>query len=351
MGRQYLEPIAHVGVEDVVGRLGAVQGQNDFGAQLSINTRRVSSDPDDLRAAIADGRLVKSFAFRGAIHLMTPETAGFYLALRASSKMWELPSWRSYYGLEPSDWPAFRQAVSDALMRGPLTRTEIGAAIMRHKRFSHLGFAFAGDNWTLLKPLAWQGVMSMGWGTGRATFQRLDANPRWKGLPELDGAGTAAIAHYLSAYGPATASHLGYWLGSGLGAARRRLTGWLRQLGDRVAEIDVDGEPALVLGEHLDELSKARLEPIVRLLPGIDQWVMGPGTADPRVTPPAHRALVTRGANMVVVSGVVAGTWTLKRDLLAIDWFAPRQPVPEGALTDEIGRLASILGREIYFHD
>jgi hypothetical protein len=222
---------------------------------------------------------------------------------------------------------------------------------MRNKRFSHLGFAFTGDNWTLLKPLAWQGVMSMGIGSGRTTFQRLDANPRWKGLPDLDEAGTAAVAHYLSAYGPATSTNLGYWLGAGLGAARRRVGGWLTHLGDRVTEIDVEGTRAFVLTEHVDEISKMPLAPTLRLLPGIDQWVMGPGTADAHVVPAAQRAAMSRGANMVIVSGVVAGTWALKQDLLSINWFKPHQAPPEGALTDEISRLATILSREIYFHE
>ena len=48
---------------------------------------------------------------------------------------------------------------------------------------------------------------------------------------------------------------------------------------------------------------------------------MGPGTADPHVVPPAHRQLVTRGANLVLAGGVVAGTWTRKAGTLTVAWF------------------------------
>src|SRR3712207_9581436 len=84
--------------------------------------------------------------------------------------------------------------------------------------------AFARGSGTFLKPLAWQGDMSFGPPRdGRATFQRLDRNPRWAGLPDLDEAGPRAIEAYFRAYGPATPDHVHYWLGQGLGV-RRTLT-------------------------------------------------------------------------------------------------------------------------------
>ena len=109
--RHFLDPIGDMPVEEVIRRLGAVQAQHDAATELSIRARRTTSEPGEVAEALAAGRLIKTFAFRGATHLMTPDDAGVYLALRASSRMWELPSWRSYYGLEPSDWPAFRKVV------------------------------------------------------------------------------------------------------------------------------------------------------------------------------------------------------------------------------------------------
>ena len=57
---------------------------------------------------------------------MTPEDGGAYLALRAAGRMWELPSWQSYYGLAPSDWPRLREVVRQALADGPLTLEGLG---------------------------------------------------------------------------------------------------------------------------------------------------------------------------------------------------------------------------------
>jgi len=351
MRRQFLEPISAESVENVVGRLGALQGQSDIGYELSINTRRASSRPDDIQTALRDGRLVRTFAFRGAVHLMTPETAAIYLALRASSRMWELPSWQDFYKLKPSDWPAFRAAVREALADGPLTRAELGAAITKHARYAHLGFVFTGDNWSLLKPLAWQGDMAFAPDSrGRVSFQRLDSNPLWKGLLSEEAAGVAAVEAYFSAYGPATAEHLQYWLGSGLGAGRKVLHRSIELLGDRLAKVNVDGDSCFVLREHLDDLLATPEADEVRLLPAVDQWVMGPGTADPNVTPTAHRGAVTRGSNVVISSGVVSGTWTLKNDVASVDWFVEAGRIPLDDLVMEVDRLGTILGRTLQFH-
>ncbi len=348
MRRQLLDPVGTESVEGVVRRLGAVQAQLDSAAELSVRTRREGSRSGEVAWALAEGRLIKTFAFRGATHLMTPEDGGVYLALRASSRMWELPSWQSYYGLTPSDWPRFREAVREALADGPMTRDELGAAITRRPELRHPGFAFPDHAWTLLKALAWQGDMSFGPPRdGHATFQRLDRNPRWAGVPDLDEAGLRAVEAYFRAYGPATPDHLQYWLGDGLGAGRKRIQAWVAAIGDRLVALDIDGESLFILREDLEELAATPPTNAVRLLPGYDQWVLGPGTADARVVPPARRTLVSRQANLVILGGVVSGTWTLGQDRVSTAWFAEAGPPPRDALADAIARLGVVLDRPL----
>jgi hypothetical protein len=346
MRRQLLDPVGTESVAGVVRRLGAVPAQPDASAELAVRARRARSRPGEVARALAEGRIVKTYAFRGATHLVTPEDGGAYLALRSASRMWELPSWQSHYGLAPADWPPLREAVREALAGGPLTRDELGAAVTARPRFRHLGFAFADGAGTLLKPLAWLGDMSFGPPrNGRTTFQRLDRNPRWAGVPDLDEAGPRAVEAYFRAYGPATPAHVHYWLGEGLGAGRKRITSWIAGLGGRLAAVDVDGEPASVLREDLEELAATPASTAVRLLPGYDQWVLGPGTADAHVVPPARRNLVSRQANLVVAGGVVSGTWSLTDDdRVVAAWFTEAGPPPGEALEEEVARLATILG-------
>lgn len=348
MRRQMLDPVGSESVAGVVQRLAAVPAQRDAAAELAVRARRQQSRSGDVARALAEGRIIKTFAFRGATHLLTAEDGGVYLALRAASRMWELPSWQSFYGLAPSDWPLFRDAVREALADGPLTRDELGAAVTARPKFRHLGFAFADRAGTLLKPLAWQGDMSFGPPRGGgATFQCLDHNPRWAGIPDLDEAGMRAVEAYLRAYGPATPDHVRYWLGEGLGVGRKRIQSWIAGFGDRLVAVDIDGESAYVLREDLEELAATPATTAVRLLPGYDQWVLGPGTADAHVVPPARRTLVSRQANIVIVGGVVSGTWSLTDDQVVAAWFAEAGPPAWEALAEEVARLATILDRPL----
>ncbi len=348
MRRQLLDPVGTESVAGVVRRLGAVPAQPDAAAELAVRIRRERSRPGDVARALAEGRIIKTFAFRGATHLVTPEEGGRYLALRAAGRVWERPGWQSHYRLTPSDWPLLRETVREALAEGPLTRDELGAAVTARPKFRHLGFAFADRTWTLLKPLAWQGDMCFGPPRdGRATFQRLDTNPRWAGVPDLDEAGTRAVEAYFRAYGPAAPDRVHYWLGAGLGAGRKRIQSWIAGLGDRLASVDVDGETTYVLREDLEELVSTTETTATRLLPGYDQWVLGPGTADAHVVPPARRTLVSRGANIVIVGGVVSGTWSLTEDQVIVAWFAEAAPPAREALAEEVWRLATILGRPL----
>jgi Winged helix DNA-binding domain len=346
--RQLLDPVGTRSAAEVVGVLGAVPATPDAAAEAMVRARQKRSEPGEIERALAAGQLIKTFAFRGAVYLATPADAAVFLALRAAGRVWERAGWRDHYNLEPADWPRLRAAVREALSGGPLTVAELAAAVTAEPRFGHLGPAFADRSATFLKPLAWQGDMSFGPPRdGRATFQRLEGNPRWPGLPDVDDAGPRAVEAYLRVYGPATADHLRYWLGNGLGAGRRRVEGWLAGLGDRLAEVDLDGRRLHVLRDDLPELLAAAPSTAVRLLPGLDPWVNGPGTGDAHIVPPARRAPVSRRASLVVAGGVVAGTWSLSGDAVTVDWFAEAGPVPHAALADEVARLAGTIARPL----
>jgi hypothetical protein len=347
MKRQLLEPVGTAAVADVVRRLGAVSSVDESLAELAVRTRRTTSEPGELAQALVDGEVVKAFAFRGSMQYLSPEDGGAYLAVRCASRQWELPSWVEFYELAPEDWPAFRAVVREALTDGPLTIEELGAAVTSHRRYRHLEPVFGEGAGTLIKPLTWQGDMGFGPPRDRKhTFQRLDTNPRWRGVWELDEAGPHVVEQYARNYGPATYDHLHHYFGGNLSAPRKVLKRWLAEVEDRLVEVDVEGETHYVMDDDVDELMVTKPSSAVRFLPGHDQWVMAPGTKDVHVTPTSRRDPVTRKANLVIAGGVVCGTWSAKGDQLTVTWFEDAGRVPRKAVTEEAARIGQILGRE-----
>jgi hypothetical protein len=349
MRRHLLDPVGTMPVPGVVRRLCGIQAQVASSAELAVRVRRRASRKGEVARALSDGRLLKTWAMRGTLHLLTPEDGGAFLSLIAEGRSWERTGWQGYSGVTPKSMDLLREAAREALDGTVLSREELVAALTARKGLRHLGEELRSGWGTLLKPLAWQGDLCFGPSRdGRPTFMRPEvASSRWAGLPDPDEAARAAIVAYIGAYGPTTADTFTSWLGAG----RRRLRPWFDRLGGRLVEVEVDGERALVLDEDVDELAALKPTRAVRLLPGFDQYVLGPGTADAHIIPPARRRVVSKQsgwiAPVVVAGGVVTGTWQLDGDQVRIEWFDECGGPPRKALREEVDRLAAILDRDV----
>ncbi len=352
MRRHLLDPVGRLPVAGVVRRLCGVQAQVASSAELAVRVRREASRRGEVGRALSEGRLIKTWAMRGTLHLLTPEEAGNFLSLMAAGRSWERPSWQRYFGMKPKQLDVLRRVVRDALAGTVLTRDELAAVVIAQRGLGHVGEALRSGWGTLLKPLAWHGELCFGPSRGsRVTFMRpQDASSRWVGLPDPDEAAPAAIVAYLGAYGPATIEGFSHWISRGR-IPKRQLRSWFNTLGDRLVKIEVDGEGAYVPAEDLEELASAKPTTAVRLLPGFDQYVLGPGTDDTHVVPAARRTAVSKQAGwispVVVASGQVCGTWELDGDQVRVAWFREAGRPARNALGAEIARLSSILDRDL----
>src|SRR5258708_34312222 len=286
MRRHYLDPVGERPVAEVVRRLCGVQAQVASSAELCVRVRRASSKPGEIARALREGRLIKTWAMRGTLHLLTPEEGGAFLSLMASGRSWERASWQQYFGVSPAQIEGLRGIVREVLDGKVLTREELIAAIVVRRRLGHVGDALRSGWGTLLKPLAWQGDLAFGPSQGnRVTLTLPDsASARWAGLPEPEAAAPTAIAAYLGAYGPATFETFGHWPAGGW-LGKKQLRVWFHELGPRLAEVDVDGDRRYILAKDLADLASTRPTRTLRLLPGFDQYGMRPGTRDAHAPP------------------------------------------------------------------
>jgi hypothetical protein len=231
-----------------------------------------------------------------------------------------------------------------------LTREELTDAVVARAGDSGLAEHLRSGWGAVLKPLAWQGLLVQGPPRqGRVTFTSPASLPGWNGLPSLDEAGPAVVLAYLAAHGPAGPAAVDDWLLRGA-TPKKVLRGWFGDLAARglLAEVSVEGEPLWVRAADAVELAATRPDTSTRLLPAFDQYVLGPGTKDPHVLDPRHRAEVSRAAGwiapVVVHAGRVAGTWEVADGAVRVSLFPEAPPIDPAELTREAAVLNPGLG-------
>lgn len=348
--RQYLHAPTGAGPLAVVERLAGVQAQVPAAAELALAVRAGAAAVEQTRQALAEGRLLRTWAQRGTLHLLTPATAADALALIGSARTWEKPAWTREFGATPAQVAQLVDAVGELLDGAVLGREELTAALAADARFADLAGQLASGWGTLLKPLAWQGVLCHAPGTGaRAAFTHpASLAADWPGLPPVELAGPRLLAAYLGAYGPAGLDRFDAWL-SRNSLRRAVLKGFAADLGDRLVEVRVAGEPAYALAEQVEELAAVVPAASVHLVGAFDQYVLGPGTKAAELLPAAHRAKVSRAggwiAPLLLVDGRITGTWQQDGELLTVTPF--EQGPPAGPLAAAVERLAAATGAPV----
>lgn len=345
MRRQFLDPVGGASAVEVTRRLAGVQAQVASAADLAVAVRGAAAA--EVGQALWDERtLVKTWAMRGTLHLLPVDQAAAYLALVATVRNWEKPSWQKAFGATPADLEAIAAAATEALGGGKaLTREELTAEVVDRTGSQHLAEAL-GSGWgTLLKPLAWWGVLCYGPPQGnRVTFASpAHQVPGWSVLPTVQDAARTVIRAFLGAHGPATPKMFDAWLMRKM-SRNKDLKAWFAALTDELTTVEVEGIQMCVLAEHLDELLATKPTTTVRLLGGFDQYILGAGTDATHVIPAERRSEVSRTAGwispVVLYGGQVAGVWEAKDGQVAIN---PFQDIPAEPLQIEITRIGALL--------
>lgn len=305
MRRQYLSGGGEADPVAAARRLAGVQAQVASSAAEALRLRGAAPPA----AALAEGSLLKVWAMRGTLHLLPRERAAAFLALCATVRTWERPSWIKVSGVSPAELAALAEAAREALEGAVLTREELAAAIIERTGSAHLREALASGWGSLLKPLAWWGVLCHGPARGtKITFMA----PGLGEAPPAEQAAPVVIADFLGAHGPATPEMFDAWLTRGT-SRRGELRSWFAAAADGLEQVAVDGTPMYVRADQVDDLLTGPPAPEVALLGAFDPYILGGGTNCAALIPPEHRARVSRTAGwiapVVLHEGRVAGTW------------------------------------------
>jgi hypothetical protein len=316
-------------------------------AELAAAVRLKGLEPGTVAAALWSERtLVKTWAMRGTLHLLTAEDYPLYVAA-LSDRRFDLDGpWLKYHGLVADDVRALVDAVAEALDGRQLTREELGQEVVRLLGDGKWESLLASGWGAVLKPVAFQGQLCFGPSDGnRVTFVRPD---QWLGtFDRLDPvASLAEVARrFLAAYGPATVDEFAQWWGVQPKAVR----GVLRA-DNGFIQVEVEGgKPAWTVPGTPDRRDGT---PVVRLLPLFDPYTVAVRRNGQRPLSGPDKDLVYRKAGWIspvlLVDGELAGVWehTEDRGRLRVDVkpFGPFSPTVPALATAEAERLAAYLG-------
>ncbi len=343
-----------------VTRTGGIQAQVMSAAELAVCTRVEGLCPQDVRSALwQDRTLIKTWAMRGTLHLLSAKELPLYVAARD----WHCtPAWSNYFaefGLTTqAQQESFLSAIPDVLEQGPMTRQQLADAVAKQTGISQVRDFILSESWgSPLKPSAYRGDLCFGPGQGQ---QVMFVNPRaWIGSwpsVEPEQAMKEIVRRYLQAFGPATPEDFARWWGGGGRTAAKKL---FRLMAEEFEEVEVDGWRAFALRATFKAMQRIEAADTIHLLPLFDAYTIGmPRDLEPLLSQ-VNKSQVFRPQGwisaVVLVNGSIQGVWqyTARRAqiLVKVNLFcSPTAAIREG-IEAEVKRLSDFFKMKVLLEE
>lgn len=318
---------------------GALQAQDVAAARLGVRARSGTVTEHDVRCALQERSVVRSWLLRGTIHLVASTEYRWLMALLGPQVRRKYRSrWRQI-GLSDAVLERSLEVLPAVLAGGTRSRAEIMRGLGEHGLTIDSPDPQAGAH--LIVHASACGLVCHATERGRdATFALVDDwLPQGPAGPRGDEALAELARRFFSAYSPATAADFAAWSGLPSGRAVALIRGEL-------AAVDVDGRPGFRLGE---------VEPArgVRLLPAFDNYLLGYRHRDAFIDADRRPHVYVGGMirPTVLVDGSVTGTWSLRRggDALhaTIRPFAPFNRSTSQSVEQELADLGRFYDRPV----
>jgi hypothetical protein len=295
-------------LEAVASEICGVQAQVMSSAEQALWTRVEGASPARVKEALWERRsLVKTWAMRGALHLLAADDWPLFAGAAATRDHYRKPSWLRGFQISATELDRLLAGVTDALGSEPLTKVELAETVggaMGKRLLSGWG--------EHLKLVAYQGGLCFGPNRGRnVTFVRPSVWLRRKATLDPQEALAELARRYVHAYGPATHEDFAVWWHMTPTAARKLFA----ELD--LAEVAVDGEPRWALRDDVDAIAECGLDGRVRLLGGFDALTIAWRPREGSFVPDGYLPRVSRTAGwispIVLARGRAAGMWEPKR--------------------------------------
>jgi Winged helix DNA-binding domain len=348
LGRQLLDSPGTDPVQ-VTSRIGGIQAQVGSSAAQVVAIR--SKHLPDIEHLLWEERsLVKTWAMRGALHLLPASEIGVWsAALR--QRPWKItPAWEKYHGISKSQLDSVTAAIPSVISGEPMTREELTAAVVAETRDPGLGEALSSGWSQVLKPAANQGLLAQGPPRGRnVTFVDLGA---WLGgriaEPSAEEAMRVVVERFLDTNGPATIGDFARWFGVDPKTARELMSPVLENL----VPVAIEGSQGWLTTAGAKAAATTDPAQSAHLLPGFDPYTLAPISHREHIIPQGKVDDVSKTAGwiapVILENGRIVGTWESNSGAIALQPFGKLSRRTISELKDHVEqRYHGLLGKSI----
>lgn len=309
------------GLAPTVAWMGMMQAQDLRQAFWALGVRQPGSRASEVRAALNQGSVVRTWGARGTLMLLAPVDVHLVLSVTGERMYAAGAARRRELGISEQDVDALAPVAVERCGERGATREQLFQAFRAAgqptsgQRGIHLLFALSVRRILIQGPLVDDGA------THGQLFVRYG---RWLGPQAAGEPATSAEAlrtlavRYFRSHGPATERDLAWWLGLPVRPVRAALAAIAESPGTLLARV-IGGETHWMdprAGAFLDAAGPpAPGSRSVLALPGFDELLLG--YRDRSATlPPRHADRVVPGGNgvfrrILVAGGTAVGTWSV----------------------------------------
>jgi hypothetical protein len=303
------------------------QAQTLPAAEMSIATRVKDSTLGDVDHAIwKDHTLVRAWAMRRTMFLLPADELAIFIRGTGRRAQYVFNWAASRIGSQQQLDKLFDNIIEE--LSEPRTRGELARTLSRS-----YGYKFKskrGGGWGSKRSVPWieigQTSLPLGYllhaiaardaiccGPGKGAEATYVSAAKWiknwKDIPREKGE-RMLLLKYLRAFGPATVQDFALWAGFYVRDAKPI---W-KEEEENMTTVDLEGTKASILQSDLPDLENARLdEPIVRLLPYFDSYLLGHRSHRNIVEQRDHKKVYrSQGwvSPVLLVDGRAAGVWS-----------------------------------------
>jgi hypothetical protein len=337
-------------VATIVSALGGIQAQVASAAELSLWARidgLKTGEVDEM--LLSEKSLVKTWAMRGTLHLLTADDLPLYVAaMHATRIAYRKLSWLKSFDTNLEEIEAIIAAVRTVLDGQTLTREDLAEGIVKVAKVPRQRDRLRSGWGEFLKLASYHGHLIFGPNQGKnVTFvcphQWLNT---WQDINPDEAMRTIA-RRYFAAYGPSPHDEFFRWWSLQGGEGRH----FIKLLGDELVEVDVEGWKGWMLADDVPAVQNVSDESFVRLLPAFDNYTVAAYHERGLLLTEALLPRVYRKndavAPVILVNGLIVGIWKYEQKrgklLVSVEPFAPLSSVVQALLEAEVTRLGEFL--------